>query len=196
LLLVDQKFQDSKARSKEALSVSREAMGQYHEEHPIVKDYRQIEEARLKWEADLKEANANGEPEPSREGVDLRSMDELENELETKKAQLEITLATNAGVVEQYEKRQRDVRFFSCSIVSSNVPDAELTFLMYVRLNLWRRLSKRDRRGRTVLSGISRMPESIGSPLWRSSCAALTTTSLLRWTVCRFRFLTWTLTDA
>lgn len=85
-------------------------MAQYEEEDTILQEYRVIETRRLRWEADVKEASANGQPEPSREEVDLRTLEQLKEELDRQKAALEITLASNPGVVEAYEKRLKDVR--------------------------------------------------------------------------------------
>ena len=39
-----------------------------------------------------------------------KSADDIETELEAKRAQLEMNMNTNAGVVEQYKKRQQEVR--------------------------------------------------------------------------------------
>lgn len=39
-----------------------------------------------------------------------KSADNIETELEAKRAQLEMNMHTNAGVVEQYRKRQLEVR--------------------------------------------------------------------------------------
>ncbi len=41
-----------------------------------------------------------------------RSADDLRQELSELKAKLDLNLATNSGVVEQFEKRQDDVRIF------------------------------------------------------------------------------------
>ena len=42
--------------------------------------------------------------------VSDKSADDIETELEAKRAQLEMNMHTNAGVVEQYRKRQQEVR--------------------------------------------------------------------------------------
>lgn len=39
-----------------------------------------------------------------------KSADDIETELEAKRAQLEMNMHTSAGVVEQYRKRQQEVR--------------------------------------------------------------------------------------
>lgn len=95
----------------EALKDSREVISQMRDE--LQAEYKEIEDLRLAYEKDVKEAEQAGRTPPSSEGVDLRTVDELEAELEAQKAQLDITLATNPGVVEQYEKRKRDVSLTS-----------------------------------------------------------------------------------
>jgi hypothetical protein len=57
----------------------------------------------------LEKSKEDGNPPPDPEGVELRSREELENELERQRAKLDLNLNTNPGVVEQYEKRKRDV---------------------------------------------------------------------------------------
>lgn len=104
---VDKAFVQSKTDSKEALDDSRRAID---EAEPAIKEQHQIiTNKKNQYKAELKAAEASGSTPPSSEGVDLRTSDELENELERQQAQLEITLNTNPGVMEEYEKRKRDV---------------------------------------------------------------------------------------
>ena len=44
-------------------------------------------------------------------------MEEIEGNLETNKAQLELNAATNPGVIEQYERRQKEVRKLNRSMI-------------------------------------------------------------------------------
>ncbi|KAJ6600848.1 hypothetical protein B0H10DRAFT_1738427, partial [Mycena sp. CBHHK59/15] len=68
------------------------------------------EQARTAYDQAVQEAEKNGEDPPMpAENVDLRTMDELQTELEKQEANLEMNTNTNPGVVEQYEKRKRDV---------------------------------------------------------------------------------------
>ncbi|EEB86791.1 hypothetical protein MPER_16119, partial [Moniliophthora perniciosa FA553] len=71
---------------------------------------RRIQASRKEYHRALKEAEANGTEPPSKENIDLRNYNELEMALEGQKAQLELVTKTNPGVVEQYEKRKREVR--------------------------------------------------------------------------------------
>lgn len=64
---------------------------------------------REEYEVACTAAKENGTAPPSTEGVDLRSADECRAELETQEAQLELVSKTQPGVIEQYEKRKRDV---------------------------------------------------------------------------------------
>lgn len=64
---------------------------------------------RTEYENALQNAESNGTTPPSAEGVDLRTADEYRAELESQEAQLELVSKTQPGVIEQYEKRKRDV---------------------------------------------------------------------------------------
>ena len=101
-------FQRIKAESKEILERSRQGLAAASEE--IQKEYGIIEEVRLLYEKNLELAKKQGLPEPDASAVDFRTADELQAELETQRANLDMNLNTNPGVVEEYEKRKRDVR--------------------------------------------------------------------------------------
>ena len=75
----------------------------------------------------LEKSKKDGTPPPDPEGVELRSREELENELERQKAKLDLNLNTNPGVVEQYEKRKRDVSdlLFDCFFVFLCLPPTD-----------------------------------------------------------------------
>ncbi|KAE9388443.1 hypothetical protein BT96DRAFT_782413, partial [Gymnopus androsaceus JB14] len=64
---------------------------------------------REEYEVACTAAKENGTAPPSTKGVDLRLADECRAELETQEAQLELVSKTQPGVIEQYEKRKRDV---------------------------------------------------------------------------------------
>jgi hypothetical protein len=66
------------------------------------------------YDKEVTAAEEQGRPPPPPDGVDLRSLDELQAELDTQRAALELNLNTNPGVVEQYEKRKRDVSGCRC----------------------------------------------------------------------------------
>jgi structural maintenance of chromosomes protein 5 len=65
-------------------------------------EFDQISGKRSQYDTDLAEAEKNGGVKPDKEGVELRSAEEL-SELQ---ARLELVVATNPGVVEQYENRK------------------------------------------------------------------------------------------
>ena len=71
--------------------------------------YDEIEGRRIAYNSDLKAAEENNTTPPSSEDVELRNTEQLEADLETQKAALEMNLNTNPGVVEQYEKRKKEV---------------------------------------------------------------------------------------
>lgn len=75
-------------------------------------EYHAIEATRANYDKDLATAESDGTTPPPAEGVDVRTLDELQAELEKQQTNLELNLATNPAVVEQYEKRKRDVRRF------------------------------------------------------------------------------------
>ncbi|KAF8076878.1 hypothetical protein FPV67DRAFT_1605252 [Lyophyllum atratum] len=104
---VDEEFQAVKVASKAALDASRDVMNAIEPE--LRERYNAIEAARANYERELAAAEQNGTTPPSAEGVDLRSLEELQAELERQRANLDLNLNTNPGVVEQYEKRKRDI---------------------------------------------------------------------------------------
>jgi chromosome segregation ATPase len=112
---VNKTFQKTKAESKQILERSRHDLAAASEE--IQKEYAIIEEVRLVYEKNLELAREQGLPEPDASGVDFRTVDELQAELETQRANLDMNLNTNPGVIEEYEKRKRDVRAFLVMIV-------------------------------------------------------------------------------
>ncbi|KAK0202992.1 hypothetical protein DFS33DRAFT_1437795, partial [Desarmillaria ectypa] len=103
----DEAFKEIKAESKQMLLESRAAIDNC--EPDINKLYEDIQNARFQYEKELKDAEAAGKTPPSDEGIDLRSTQDLEAEFDAQKAQLEIMLNTNPGVIEEYEKRKRDI---------------------------------------------------------------------------------------
>ena len=82
----------------------------------VREEYQVIETERAEWEAKEKEALKTGRPLEGPSPVGPRSLDELQAEMDTQRANLEMNLSTNPGVVEQYEKRKRDVRRISLTI--------------------------------------------------------------------------------
>lgn len=134
--LADQAYNAVKAESKRALDDSKLVLNEVTPE--LREEYQVIENVRLQYERELNAAKENGLPLPPTEGVDLRTSEELREELETQRANLDLNLASNPGVVEQYEKRKREVRgCLPCVFV-----DAVLIIGLYV---LDRRVGEDDR---------------------------------------------------
>lgn len=104
---VDAQFQAIKTESKAALKESRRVINEINPD--LHAEYDEIESKRTAYDKELAAAEQEGRTPPSAEDVDLRSLDELQAALETQRTNLDLNLATNPGVVEQYEKRKRDV---------------------------------------------------------------------------------------
>ena len=104
------RFQQVKVQSKEILEESRRVL---NDASPEVREvYNEIEEVRLRYEAEEKEAKERGLPAPDKSVVDCRTVDELKEELATQQAKLDLTMNTNQHIVDEFEKRKKDVRFF------------------------------------------------------------------------------------
>jgi len=99
-----------KAQSKEILEESRRVLNEASPE--VREEYNGIEEVRLRYESEEKEAKEKGLTPPDGSGVDFRTVDELKAELATQQAKLDLTMNTNQHIVDEFEKRKRDVSFF------------------------------------------------------------------------------------
>ncbi|KAJ4478957.1 hypothetical protein J3R30DRAFT_3657097 [Lentinula aciculospora] len=104
---IDVEYNEAKKHSKEALEESRYALDNTTDE--IREEYQEMQDKRTEYERALKLAETNGITPPPAEGVDLRTADEYRAELESQQAQLELVSKTQPGVIEQYEKRKRDI---------------------------------------------------------------------------------------
>jgi structural maintenance of chromosomes protein 5 len=116
---VNKAYNAIKEKSQQVLEVSRQKV--FALEPELREEYGEIEQTRIEYDNACKKAEKDGTAPPSGEGVELRSTEELRAELETQQANLEMNLNTNPGVVEQYEKRKKDV---------SKWPLAEWTCMM------------------------------------------------------------------
>lgn len=105
--LANDLFQQIKARSKEILEESRRVLSEATDE--VREEYNKIEEVRLQYEKEEKEALEKGLPEPDKSAVDFRTVEELREALETQKARLELIMGTNPAVVKEYEARKKHV---------------------------------------------------------------------------------------
>lgn len=105
---VDAAFVKSKQTAHALMAKSQEMLIQLPDE--LREEYRQLEKVRVAYDSAVAQAEQTGaEPPAPDENIDMRSMDELQTELEKEEANLEMNMNTNPGVVEQYEKRKRDV---------------------------------------------------------------------------------------
>ncbi|KAK7023765.1 structural maintenance of chromosomes protein 5 [Favolaschia claudopus] len=112
---IDAAFIESKKTTKALMQTSQDMLKELQEE--LREEYQEQEQARTAYETIVKESQKNGqEPPPPAENVDLRSMEELQMELEKQEANLEMNTNTNPGVVEQYEKRKRDIEVLQKTI--------------------------------------------------------------------------------
>ncbi|KAG6812148.1 hypothetical protein H0H92_004147 [Tricholoma furcatifolium] len=111
---VDEEFRTVKEQAKTVLDEVREMQKNIPEELRVT--YDEIEAKRTQYDKELLASRENGTAPPSMVGVELRSLDELEAELETQRANLELNTNTDAGVVEQYEKRKRDIEVLEKTI--------------------------------------------------------------------------------
>jgi hypothetical protein len=84
----------------------------------VREEYHQIEEVRLRYEREEKEAREKGSLPPDGSAIDFRTVEELKAELETQKAKLDLNMITNPGVIEQYEQRKLDVSTFLVCLFS------------------------------------------------------------------------------
>jgi len=71
----------------------------------VREDYHQIEEVRLQYKREEKEAREKRSPPPDGSAIDFRTVEELKVELETQKAKLDLNMI-------QYEQRKMDVSTF------------------------------------------------------------------------------------
>ncbi|KAF7362946.1 Structural maintenance of chromosomes protein 5 [Mycena venus] len=114
---IDEHFLKTKAEAKVLGLRSQEVLTEVSEE--LSEECKKREMARNAYESAVAEAEKNGEapPQPG-EDVDSRSLEELQAELEKQEADLEMNMNTNPGVVEQYEKRKRDIEQLEKTIES------------------------------------------------------------------------------
>lgn len=151
--LANDLFQQIKARSKEILEESRRVLSEATDE--VREDYNKIEEVRLQYEKEEKEALEKGLPEPDKSAVDFRTVEELREALETQKARLELIMGTNPAVVKEYEARKKHVgNFVLIAIMETDILD-----IGSARSRLLRQPSLKGERKRKNSKGISRMLE-------------------------------------
>ncbi|KAH9482179.1 Structural maintenance of chromosomes protein 5 [Psilocybe cubensis] len=148
---VQEQYMEIKAQSKRALEETRKMLDEAPED--VRAAYDEIEVARVAWDNKLKEKESRSrrrdgdedgddesrergrgrereresEKEEARQsGVDVRTSDELKEELEAQSAKLELNLHTNAGVVELYEKRKRDIEQMTKTLEERKKKEAKI----------------------------------------------------------------------
>ena len=102
---MDTSYKRVKQESKQLLEESRAVVSKM--EPDLRAEYDEIERKRMEYDKACHAAE--GRTLPSAEGVDVRSLEELQAEHETQKANLELNLTTDPHVVEQYERRKGEV---------------------------------------------------------------------------------------
>ncbi|KAJ7180479.1 P-loop containing nucleoside triphosphate hydrolase protein [Mycena filopes] len=112
---IDAEFEALKTTTRELLDQSKVLLSELPDD--MREEYQETEQARLQHEKACADAEKKGQdpPEPA-ENVDMRSMEELQTELEKQEANLEMNMNTNPGVVEQYEKRKEDIAVLAKTI--------------------------------------------------------------------------------
>lgn len=103
----DNAYKRVKQESKNLLEQSRAVVAGIDGE--LREEYDEIERNRMEYDKARRAAEQEGRTPPSAEGVDVRSLEVLQAELETQKAHLELNLTTDPHIVEQYERRKQEV---------------------------------------------------------------------------------------
>lgn len=94
---------------KSANAKAQECRNSLDELEPNVRaEYDEIEEKRAQYDEAMAQGTELGFPV---EEVDLRTSEELDAELNQRRADLELNNATNGNVVETYERRKKEVGF-------------------------------------------------------------------------------------
>ncbi|TRM70021.1 P-loop containing nucleoside triphosphate hydrolase protein [Schizophyllum amplum] len=110
---LDKKFVAHKAATMAALENSRQALLDIDPE--IQARYTEEQQKRTAYKDAVEQAKKDG-VEPPEAGDAPLSSEDLQGKLETEEAKLELNATTNPGVVEQYEKRKRDIELLEKTI--------------------------------------------------------------------------------
>lgn len=106
--LVNQAFTKMKAEVAGLFDVAREKAEELDDETEAKKRLRKMQSDLAEYDQKVKAAKQNGGPLPDTEGIELRTAAEIEEALGTLRTNLDMIISTNPGVLEEYEKRQRD----------------------------------------------------------------------------------------
>ncbi|KAF8187572.1 P-loop containing nucleoside triphosphate hydrolase protein [Mycena galopus ATCC 62051] len=112
---IDAAYLESKKTAKALADSNQQMLLQLPAE--LRNEWEAITQAQTAYEKAVESAEQKGEDAPAPgDDVDLRSRAELQAELEKQEANLEMDANTNPGVVEQYEKRKRDIEVLEKTI--------------------------------------------------------------------------------
>ncbi|KAF8651094.1 hypothetical protein AX16_004894 [Volvariella volvacea WC 439] len=132
---VNDEFEEVKTKSKALLDSTRTLIRNAPED--IREAYQAIEGPRSEYEQRLTTAEKNGTTPPSTEGIDTRTVEELETELDNLKARLELNTSSNAGIVEQYEKRKQEIEELAQQIENKTAKAEKLERTITKTRGLW-----------------------------------------------------------
>jgi len=106
---VHARYSELKEAAKEALQASKERS---ELEDELMDRAAEIEHRRGIYDTALALWKRGEGPEPSKDGVDLRGVEELEAALQEQHVLLDMASSANPAIMEEYEKRERDVSPF------------------------------------------------------------------------------------
>lgn len=86
---------------------------------PIKEMYEELELPRQRHDTAMDAAQKAGQPEPAPpEGMDTRSSQQMQNDVDAVVAKLELSANTNKGVLDQYNRRKEEVSLRFCRSMS------------------------------------------------------------------------------
>ncbi|TEB23759.1 P-loop containing nucleoside triphosphate hydrolase protein [Coprinellus micaceus] len=107
---IHEQFGKLKQLAHEAITEVRARLDLLDEVNPDLRArVNEMERVRSAYDLEVIAAKKEGRPPPSSEGIDLRTYADLEAEIAEQKAAKEMILNTNPGVIEEFEKRKRDI---------------------------------------------------------------------------------------
>lgn len=114
ILVAHAEYTELKGKTKAALKELQDLVNDL--ESPISELYLDIQTKRVDYEEAVKVAQRNNEPEPSAEGIEQRTVEELNTAITDLEVRLETHTKVDAGIIDEYEKRKEAVRFFILSL--------------------------------------------------------------------------------
>ncbi|KAH6912408.1 hypothetical protein BKA70DRAFT_1421971 [Coprinopsis sp. MPI-PUGE-AT-0042] len=113
---VNQAFAKMKVEVVGLLDVAKEKAEALDDETEAKERLRKMQSDLAEYDRQVKAAKQNGGPLPDTEGIELRTAAEIEEALGTFRTNLDMIISTNPGVLEEYEKRQRDIERYQITI--------------------------------------------------------------------------------